>query len=90
MRNYIQEWAMGDETEPTKQQVSARIDIEIVAQIEQLADIFGVSKSSIIEGALDVGTRDLLSQINPDFHPDDDARAAYEDAKREAEESKGE
>lgn len=64
MRNYISEWAEGEDSNPQKQQVSARIDIEIVAKIEQLANIFGVSKTSIIEGALDVGTEHLLMDIN--------------------------
>lgn len=64
MKNYIAEWAHGEETSPQKQQIGARVDIEIVAKIEQLAGIFGVNKSSIIEGALDVGTEQLLREID--------------------------
>ena len=96
MRNYIAEWAHGEDSNPQKQQVSARVDIEIVGKIEQVANIFGVSKTSIIEGALDVGTDSLLNDINHK-HPLDnkpmtneerflheDAKAQYEESKREA------
>lgn len=62
MKNYIQEWVHGEETNPQKQQVSARIDIDIVHRIEELAAQFGINKTSVIEGALDVGTRILLEE----------------------------
>lgn len=64
MKDYIAEWAHGEDSNPEKKQISARIDAEVAAKIEQLASIFGVNKSSIIEGALDVGTEHLLNDIN--------------------------
>jgi hypothetical protein len=99
MKNYIAEWAHGESSNPQKQQVSARIDMEIISKIEQLAEIFGVNKTSIIEGALDVGTESLLNDINHK-HPFEPmskeerldlnmAKAEYEEGKRAFEESKG-
>lgn len=101
MRDYLKEWTMGEDTNPPKEQVSARVDVEIAARIELLADIFGIKKSAVIEGALDVGTRDLLHTINYK-HPLEqeplsdaekfdraEAKAEYEEAKRDYEDSKG-
>lgn len=98
MKDYISQWAHGEDSNPQKQQVSARIDVSIVAKIEQLADIFGVSKTSIIEGALDVGADDLLNKINfkhplessgssEDVFLHNEARSEYEEGKRDYEES---
>lgn len=102
MRNYINEWAVGADTNPPKEQASARIDVEISARIDEIAGIFGVKRSAIIEGALDIGTRQILHDINHK-HPLDnepmtsderfdheDAKAQYEESKRDAEEAKGE
>lgn len=100
MKDYLSQWAQGEDSNPEKQQVSARVDVSIVAKIEELAGIFGVTKTSIIEGALDVGTDDLLNKINFK-HPLDnaassseelflhsEARAEYEENKRISEEDK--
>jgi hypothetical protein len=64
MKNYIQEWAHGEETSPEKKQVSARIDVEIIERINELVGLFGVNKTSVIEGALDIGTRHLLEEAS--------------------------
>lgn len=64
MKNYIQEWTHGEETSPEKQQVSARVDMAIIERINELVALFGVNKTSVIEGALDIGTRELLEEVH--------------------------
>lgn len=64
MKNYIQEWMHGEESSPTKEQVSARVDIALANKIKELSGFFGVNKSSIIEGALDLGLRHLEEEAH--------------------------
>jgi hypothetical protein len=99
MRNYVNEWVNGSDTNPQKEQASARIDIEISARIDEIADIFGVKRSAVIEASLDMGTRQILHDINYK-HPLEPmskderldlnmAKEEYEEGKRAFEESKG-
>lgn len=67
MKDYINTWLHGEETTQRTQQISARIENETVARIEELMATFGISKTEAIQGALDTGLNDLLSEAERIF-----------------------
>lgn len=67
MTNYIQTWLHGEEATQRTRQISARIEVETIAKLEDLMETFGISKTEAIQGALDTGLDDLLEEANRIF-----------------------
>lgn len=60
--NYINHWIHGDETMKTTTQISARIKHETGDKLETLMDMFNISRTEAIQGALDVGLDYLIHE----------------------------
>jgi len=63
MKDYIQDWTNGEQSDTTHQ-VSARVNNRIFNNIDTICAEFGIKKTSVIEAALDYGTRYLLEEIH--------------------------